>query len=80
MTEDKPRHDFKLKFLAATFPSGEVEEHEIVITNAPDDVHVIGLFNGIMNAPTSKLLEITEVTENDDITDIRSINYPKGRG
>jgi hypothetical protein len=80
MSQAEERKDFKLNFLAATFPSGEIEEHIIIVTNAPDKVHVVGLFEGIMNADTSKLLDVQEVSESEDVSSIRKVNYPKNRG
>jgi hypothetical protein len=71
--------DFKLHYDALTFPSGEVQAHDLIITAAPSKEKVVTLFNDIMCAPTSTLHSIEEVTEATNTSSIRTINFPASR-
>lgn len=68
---------FLLKYQATTFPSGQVEDHTLIVTDAPDKEHVQTMFSTIMNADTSKLHNVTELTDTIDTTNIRVVKFPK---
>lgn len=69
---------FKLDYSAATFPSGQIEKHELILENAPSYNHVVGLFHGIMPSDTSTLHDIQEVREG-DYPQVRRMPYPENR-